>query len=206
MHPDALFWHTLDDLRDRAERARVAPFRTRTTADDYNVVMMSALLRKLLLDGQPIADSANVDRRMHIRYPVDGWPIVSGSGAPGSRVHLRGVLQPGDDIPTIPLPPPRDLTKDQMLKEVVLVWNGVEMSAWSLITHIAHVEGGVHVGIPTQGASELLEDLSHRVLYDGYEFALRGLIEVANSVILGLNPLRLAIEADMHATSDRRSC
>jgi hypothetical protein len=204
VHADTLFWHTLEDLRRRVESARAALFRARTTADDYNVVMISALLRKLLLDGQSLTERANREHRVRIRYQVHGWPMVSGSAVQESRVHLYSAARPGVMVPMVPLPPPRALTRDQMLGEVVLVWNGVDYSAKSLIAHVAHVEGGVHVGSPNPGVSAALKDLATRVSYDEFAFALRGLIEVAGVVIGGLDPLRRAVEAGDHPPTDDR--
>jgi len=64
MDVDTLFLETLADLRRRSN-----------PGPEYEVQQLAALLRKLLLDGQPLIDAVNRTRRLRIRFRVhDGSP------------------------------------------------------------------------------------------------------------------------------------
>lgn len=45
---------------------------------DYNSLMIAPLLRKLLLDEQPLVQIVNRRIRLRLFFPFDHWPLISG--------------------------------------------------------------------------------------------------------------------------------
>lgn len=88
MNHDALFVATVDDLASRV----VAP------RSEYDGLLSSALLRKLLLDTPTLVDLVNRSRRVRVEYvvncPTSGLE-ATGRGTPG-RLCGRGRSRSGD--------------------------------------------------------------------------------------------------------------
>lgn len=202
---DELFLSTLEDLERRLTGIR--PSEVAGRRQQYELVMVASLLRKLLLDGGSLVALTNRTPRLRLSFVVSGWPFMSGSGLPGSRVSTR-YRTLSATIPTIPqdqLPPEfseiireRHVTLDRMLAEALVIWNGTPITAKGLITYVANKGGGVHFGgRPTGRAEEALYEFGQDVIVDGYPLALAGLRDVGEVAISGLEPLRMVIEAEI---------
>ena len=61
MDPDRLFCHTVNDLAARAD-----------SDDEYEVLASSALVRKLLMDEEPLIHRVNRSHRLTIRFTFNG--------------------------------------------------------------------------------------------------------------------------------------
>jgi hypothetical protein len=204
MTPDDLFLCTLDDLENRLSRFRPGELVSR--AQQYDLLMAAGLLRKLLIDGEPLVAPVNRTRRLRLRFSVSGWPFLSGSAAQGARVRIRrrGLSLEAPTVAPDQLTPElgallrdRSLTLDEMLAASVVIWNDVPIDAKGLITYVANVAGGVHVGGKPRGrAQEALHDFGHELIIDGYPLALAALTDVAEVTVSGLRPLRAAISAE----------
>ena len=82
MDPEHLFVETLDDLSRRIEPGH----------PEYDVLMSAALLRKLLLEEQPLPDQVNRAYRLKLRYIVNVrepiWKRAGRSDCPESGQTL----------------------------------------------------------------------------------------------------------------------
>jgi hypothetical protein len=63
---ETLFLRTLDDLE-----ARIRP-----GIDEYEVLLIAGLLRKLLLDDPPLIDQVNRERKLRLRFVINARPPV----------------------------------------------------------------------------------------------------------------------------------
>ncbi len=206
MTADELFLCTLEDLESRLSALR--PVEHAGRAERYELLMVASLLRKLLLDGGSLVALVNRPRRVRLRFLVStGWPFMSGGALAGCRVSIRRRLAQSAKIPTIPLDqlPPglsemfaeRQLTLGQLLAEAVVTWNGVPITAKGLITYVANIDGGVHIGgRPTGPVEEALARFGDDLLVDGYPLAQACLWDIGGVVASGLGPLRAAVEAE----------
>jgi len=176
MHRDELFLHTLNDLRTRLETGR---------RDEYQAMGIAALLRKLLLDDQPLVDQVNRSRRLRVRF------IVS---LPASMHE--------DDLPLPPPPnaPPfvrglKEVTKDGLLSRFAAWVAPHEYTVRDLILYVANVKGGVHAGHARNRSEETLVTAGEELRVAGFDPAVYSLFGIAEAVLAGLEPLRAAVAA-----------
>lgn len=197
---DELFLCTLEDLQSRLGRAK--PALAHAPRQQYEMLMVSGLLRKLILDNGSLVSLVNRTRRIPLRYKVAGWPYFSGSGT--GRVYVRSRIEPGA-LPIVPseelLPEYfRDLLKERvltlghMLATPLAIYNGVAFTAKGIIRYAANLGGGIHVGgRPRDEMEEALQRFGDDIWVDGYPLAIAGLWDVGEVVVAGLEPLRLAV-------------
>jgi hypothetical protein len=137
---DELFLLTLQDLEKRVPLGR----------GEYDALMTAGLLRKLLLDEQPLIDLANrpPTRRMRIRYEiVDQQPPPGAHGwVPNGNLH-PGAPTGGSMV---------SLSRDAFLARPVLVAFGETISVRELIKFMANIQGAVHVTRPSSPKDEAL--------------------------------------------------
>lgn len=185
MDRNELFLETLAELQ-----RRIAP-----GGGEYDVLMAAGLLRKLLLDESPLMDQVNRQKKLRIRFRAN-------CGGP-SRVIIedRPVFwsqQDGFDPETglVRRGGPTKLTKDQMLRCVVLLTRGHEITVHELIDAVAHVEGAVHAGKPHGPKEEALAAVAQEIRVGGLPPATRALLAIARVTLRGLEPLRSAVRQE----------
>jgi hypothetical protein len=148
MHHDPLFIETLADFRRRAQRG----------VSEYEVVMVAALLRKLLLDSPTLVDLVNRQRREKIEYVVNGrppvWKILN------EPPPVAYAVEDGLDEPP-PFGVPVALDRSGLLAHVVLAHRGSEITVRDLIRYVAHSAGGVHFGPPKTEAEKAAQPVAH---------------------------------------------
>jgi hypothetical protein len=184
MDVDTLFLETLADLRRRSN-----------PGPEYEVQQLAALLRKLLLDGQPLVDAANRARRLPLRFRVyDGSPyqdLVLSSGP------IFYSLQDAFDPETVLVANARlaEVNRNGLLARGLVLLNGVWFSVADVVKYVAHVEGAVHRGEPTDDKQRALA--ASGIGIGGYDSpVVRSLLAVARVVARGLEPLEARIRAD----------
>jgi hypothetical protein len=204
MTPDELFLSTVEDIEGRLARLRAVEVAGRV--DRYELTMVASLLRKLLIDGGSLVSLVNQTRRLRLRFSVSGWPFVSGTSL-GGQVSLRrrgASLGKIATITTDQLTPEllgmlavRRITLHQLLAEPVVTWNEVPITAKGLITYLANLGGGVHVGGQATGpVEEAIDKFGRDLFIDGYPLAEAGIWDVAEVAISGLQPLGAVIAGD----------
>jgi hypothetical protein len=184
---DTLFLETLADLRRRS-----------IAVPEYEVQQLAALLRKLLLDGQPLMDAVNRSRRMRIRFSVyDGSPYQDMVLSSGPVFYA---LQDAFDPEAVAVANARiaEVGRDGLLERGIVLMNGVWFSVADIVKYVANVEGAVHRGSPNDAKQRALAATDIRI--GGYDSpVVRSLLAVARVVARGLEPLEARIRADRKA-------
>lgn len=171
MNKDQLFIRTLEALEAKLE-----------SNDEYEVLMIAALLRKLLMDKNPLMDQVNRDRRQRIRF------LVNKSFVPTDNPLFWSVEDTLDanNLPLWPI----EVTKDQLFSCVVLMCEGHTITVKELIQHAAYVQGAIHADMPTNRKDEVLKDWTETLGIGGLPAGLRLLRTICRVVIKGLEPLK----------------
>jgi hypothetical protein len=184
MDVDTLFLETLADLRRRSNAGPA-----------YEVQQLAALLRKLLLDGQPLVDAANRTRRLRLRFRVyDGSPYQDLVLSDGPMFYS---LQDAFDPETVAVANARfaEVNRDGLLGRGLVLLDGIWFSVADIVKYVAHVEGAVHLGEPDDDKQRALAASDIRI--GGYDSpVVRSLLAVARVVARGLEPLEARIRAD----------
>lgn len=167
-----LFNKTLQDLKSKID-----------SGDQYDILMASSLIRKLLIDGansliyqvgekdKKISFKVNKKEPLHIRYPklvqdIKFWSIENG-------LDPDVAIQGRDYNPQL-------LNLDLFLKCPVMFVNGELITIRDLVKHLSDKEGGVH----KQKTKIKEEDMKNILLHE-----LGQMINI-NNLPAGLNILR----------------
>jgi hypothetical protein len=192
MQADQLFLRTLEDLDRRT-----------VVADEYETLLAAGLLRKLLLDEAPLIHQVNRDRREQIRFRINGE-------TPLERVILEdnpifwviGDAIDPDAFPVSGISAPIDVKLDQFLARTVMFTRGERLSVGELIKQVAHIDGAVHKGKPTNAREELLDEISRFMFFGDLPSTVRHVQLVGRIVVRALTPLRDAILTGKGTTGD----
>lgn len=126
---DVLFLRTLEDLQRRV---------TSKNRDEYEVMTVATLLRKLLLDSGRLADQVNRDRRLKIRLRTMLWASRTNPDVP--EPELPGAGPPGFFGGS------KTVTLDEFLGRSAAWMDPHEISVKDVVVYVAHVKGSVHAG------------------------------------------------------------
>jgi hypothetical protein len=186
VNQDALFLKTLDDLR-----ARVTP-----GCDEYEVLGIAALVRKLLLDDLPLVHSVNRDRRLRLRYAIDAsppiWKLLGEE--PPSIWSVQDGLDPATSLGGSSSS--KDVSLDEFLGTMVMYVRHQEITVKDVVLHTAVVVGAVHRGEPRSDPQRTLSQLAEELSVGGYQPDIRALQAIGRVVLRALAPLRERIEAE----------
>jgi len=179
---DHLFLDTVTDLEQRV-----------SSADPYQILGISALVRKLLLDASPLIDQANRKWRLKVRFRV-GLLRELPPGFPEPAFYS---IQDGLDPDTAP-PGTKStfVSRDGFLAATVAKVDGKPLSVRDLVSFEAHVKGGVHAGKPKDEAERILQELDRLYRVGGYRASLRQLQAIGRVVLKALHELKQAVEQD----------
>lgn len=178
---EILFLRTLDDINTRL-----------SSTDFYEVMGISGLLRKLLLDGTPLIDRVNRIYHLKIKFDIV-W------------------LPPDPNIPGIPPPtiffaldnlnPHRgsvgvrqSVVRDKFLSTVIMKYHNHEYTVRDVILFEANIAGGVHADEPKTVSEENMARLNSWVKSQEGRITLRQLKSIAAVVLKAAYPLRNKIE------------
>lgn len=175
MNTDELFIRTLKDLKTKIE-----------SNDPYEILMASALLRKLLIDGSSLVDQINSKFKLKINFIVNDRqpPIITDGLAFWS---IQDGFDPDTSVPH--LSHPVTLGKDKMLKRPVLIINGAIITVLDLIKFLSNVQGAVHLGNPRETKDEVLEQVEETLTVGGVPAGIRTICAIGRVVLKGLDPL-----------------
>lgn len=192
MQADELFLRTLEDLDRRT-----------TVADEYEALLAAGLLRKLLLEEAPLFHQVNKYRRVRIRFRINDETPLEKIVLEDNPIYwaIGDAIDP-DAFPAPGLSAPIDVKIDQLLARTVLVVRGERLSVRDLIKQVAHIDGAVHKGKPTNVREELLDEMSRFMSFRDLPATVHHVQLVGRIVVRALTPLRDAILADKGATDD----
>ena len=171
-----MFIKTLEDIETRL-----------TSYDEYEILMVAGLLRKLLLDGDSLMNQVNRGKKLKITFTINDRKIPQAS----SDVVFWSIedgLDPDTSVPL--LCNPKEVNKDDLLKIPIILSNGKTINIKDLIQHMAHVEGAIHPGIPKSDEEKILKGLGRILGIGGLPVGIRLLKAIARVVLRGLQPLR----------------
>lgn len=171
-----LFLRTIEDLEKRL-----------SAVDPYEILGISALLRKLFLDELPLVDQINKEYRLKILFEV----VPPRPLPPGVPEPTFLMTQDGLDPDTSPFAnSKKQVSRDEFYKICVLTTDGKKYSIREIILFEANVMGAVHAGTPqTEGEAALFE-IEKLFRVGGYAPSLRQLKAIGRVVLKALAPLR----------------
>jgi len=179
MDKESLFIKTLEDIENKMN-----------SRDGYEILMISGLLRKLLLDDNPLINQINQSKRLKITFNVnDRQPPV------GDKSLMFWSIEDGFDPNTsVPhLTKPIGVNKDQLLKRQIMIINGQIITVLDLIKFLCHVQGGVHAGEPTNSKETVLKETQKYLGIGGLPAGIRSMLSISRVVLKGLESLRVTI-------------
>ena len=177
---DELFLETLADLESRCEPGRT----------EYDVLGIAGLLRKLLIDAQPLVDQVNRDRHLRLRFVINDRPI------PEDPLPMIWSMQDGFDPETAHRAFPKEVKRDDLLTRPIVAVNGSAVSVRDVIRYGAHVKGAIHAGEPESDQERALVEVAAAMQVGGFDPGVRSLLAVTRVVLRGLQPLRQRILAE----------
>lgn len=162
--------HTVDDLRARLE-----------SDDEYVLLGLAGVLRRCFMDEKPLAEMER--RRLQLpalEFTYRPAPVRPSSSPLATQVRfptLGRFREPVEVGSTV-----------QFLRAAVASAQGDAISVGHLIRHFAHVEGGVHVGHPSDASEEALGAI-FGFRTDGWRHGLGILADIAFVAAEGMAPL-----------------
>lgn len=180
MNREELFLETIAELSRHA----------REGASEYEVLMSAALLRKLLLDDEPLADQVNRRPKLTIRYRFNDFPMLE-LPAPYFWT-VQEALDPeclnGPELLVV------EGSRDRFLRQPIMYVEPHEITVKDLIKYVAHVHGAVHLGKPKTDKDAILAGIDDRMRSGQYAPGIRSLLSVSRIVLGGLTALSLEVK------------
>lgn len=188
MNAEKLFFETIGDLKNKI---RVVP-------TEYSVLMASALLRKLVVDGNCLAHQVN--RKKHkIRYSIvddTSYRIMILQSKPQFWAVNDGIYPP-NKLTGLPV---KEVRENEFLRWPAMYWKGVTISVGELIRQAANVSGGVHLGEAKKEADRelaaILDEFGRMMQVGGIPGPTASLMGIGNVVIDAMDRLWGAIRPD----------
>lgn len=166
--------------------------------DQYHLLRIPGLLRLLLYDS--LVDQVNRQFRFKLRFMVGH--VFDRSRVESASIDLSDVMvaSVGDSFDPQILAldqtastKPREVTRDGLLKAIVLIAEGRYITVGDLIEHLAYVHGLTHPGSPKGETDEILLTLRRLVQIGGTALGMREIRSVGRVVHRALEPLRSAV-------------
>jgi hypothetical protein len=180
---DELFLRTIESLKNRSK-----------TSDEFELMMAAGLLRKLLLDANPLVDQVNRSRRLKLRFRIAmrgpgplGQPSTPTLWALPSGLDPTS-LDPGTSTAV------QEVDKSVFLRRPVSLYKGEVATVHDLIDYFAHVRGAVHYGSPSTAKERALHELETYNWTDGLPIILEVLRSVIRVVVNAMDPLTQAVK------------
>jgi hypothetical protein len=180
--PDELFLHTMRDLRRRVE----------SPDDEYDLLMAAGLLRKLLLDDQPLVHQVNRRFRLKFAFEIatnDVYEAVILEDKPVVYV-VNDAISPRAALPRSTM---RKVNLDGFLARRAAYVHGHDVSVKELILQVANVEGAVHAGTARDEKHRVLAGASETIKIGGAGLAAATMRGIGWVVLDALAPIEAAL-------------
>lgn len=165
-----LFVETLSDLTKRL-----------TSKRRYDGLRVSALVRQLLADGNPLLTQANRESRVSISFKVRKTTDWGVSGVVPEISWTA--LNPTQDDESV------DLRLADFLSTRVLLIDGTYYEVLDVISAVANVMGGVHLNKGQSQADKDLRGLQNKINTPAGELILAAMLDIGLVVLYALQPL-----------------
>lgn len=176
MDKSQLFIKTIEDIEERL-----------TSHDEYEILMIAGLLRKLLLDSNPLMNQVNQEKRLKITFTVNYRGVPQTPPIPFFW-SIEDGIDPDTSVPH--LSNPKKVNRDDFLKIPIILFNGRIIIVKDLILHMAHVEGAIHPGMPKSDEEKVLKELGQTLGIGGLPTGIRLLKAISRVVLKGLQQLK----------------
>ena len=177
MDVDRLFVHTLRDLERRS-----------ASADEYEILMSAALLRKLLLDGSRLMDLVNRSYHLDVRFRISAV-------SPYERLILSDKpffwsIEDALDPDSVMAFAPYDATRDQFLARPIMLVAGHPIAVRDVVRQLANIEGAVHSSKAKDERERALQAAAEFFSRAGLPAGISQLKLIGRITVRGLTPLR----------------
>jgi hypothetical protein len=172
-----LFLETLKDIEKRV-----------ASKDTYEVLLISALIRKLLLDDFPLLDQINRKYKTKISFE-----IIPSQDALIQKSEYYIIADMLDPETAPPSKKSQKVSRDQFLKTTVLSICGKRYSIKDIILFEANIMGGIHAGMPEKEKEQALQQVNSIYEIEASRGSLLQLKAIARVVLKALEPLRIQI-------------
>jgi len=178
MDKDQIFVKTLEDIEKRMQ-----------SKDSYEILMISGLLRKLLLDDNPLIHQVNQNQRLKITFTInDRQPPIDKSL---TYWWIQDGLDPNTSVPH--LTKPLIVSIDKLLKRQIMILKGEIITVLDLIKFLSNIQGGVHLGLPKNSKEATLKEVEGCFGIGGLQPGIRSILSISRVVVEGLRPLKTAV-------------
>lgn len=177
MDKEKLFICTVDELKKKSH-----------SIDEYDIIHISLLTRRLIWDNFSLVDQVNRDRRIKVIYKVKQgelpdeyttiWSVADGLDPATSRPGLKPLVE---------------LNKDAFLATKVMKANKQFLTIKNILTYTGFVAGGIHPGSPKSEKDEILTKLSENLFIGGLPAGLSVVRAIGRVVVTALEPIYLSI-------------
>lgn len=176
---EILFLETYKDIEKRVNEK-----------NPYEILQISALVRKLFFDDFPLVDQVNRSYKEKLVFEITKTqPYYPGSPAPTYFSAQDGLdpatARPGKQI--------LQVKRDEFFRTPILLVNGKECSIRETILFEANIMGGVHAGLARTDNEKALKQLDN-LSVGGYRTSLRQLKAIARVILKALKPLKERIQ------------
>jgi len=180
MDKNILFRKTLGEIEKKMK-----------SKDEYEIFMISGLLRKLLIDDDPLINQVNKTKRMKITFTVNDRKFPLGDKS--LRFYsMEDGFDPNTSVPHLAHPIP--VSRDQLLERQLMIINGEIITVLDLIKFLSNVQGAVHVGKPKNSKENVLREIQKYFSIGGLPAGIRSILSVSRVVLKGLEPLKSSID------------
>ena len=131
MNTEQLFVRTIQDLDEKLR-----------STDEYESLMISGLLRKLLLDESPLVNQVNRKIGLKIKFNVNDCDLSASEF--GSTLHsIAGILNPDPGLNNNPI----EVTITKLLAFPIIMYEGNKFTIKDIVKNAANVQGAIHAGM-----------------------------------------------------------
>jgi len=180
---EKLFLRTIEDIESRIR-----------SGDPYEVLGLSALIRKLFLDDNPLVDQVNRLYRHKLRFAITNPNSQSTQMILSMKPVFYSVQDGLDPETAIRSKTKIEVDRDQFFGTMVLMVKGKTYSVREVILFEANIMGGVHAGVPKNDKERALAEVNSLYIGGETRAATRQLKSISRIVVRALQPLREAVQ------------
>lgn len=179
-HVEKLFLNTITDLECRV-----------TSREEYDLLGISAIVRKLFLDSNSLVDQVNKEIKLKLNFEIGEEPPLPTNCPKPDFSSLQDGLAPEDLPPGFRI---KTKNRDEFFSTVVATVKGKCITVKDIIKFEANISGGVHIDTPKKENEIILSEISQKFLIFGHRIPLRQLKSIAKVILKSLIPLKNAIQ------------